>query len=147
MNRGIKIALWCVIAVVLWVGIGLGASTVRRQVVFGDVHTEAAKAVTVGRGDRFSLAVRDRGASVGDHWTQRTAAPDVVTVREERHEPAGGVLAKLGGDGGGDGTRYFVFEARRPGTTTVVLSNCFQGCTPGWREAVSRSISWTITVE
>ncbi len=147
MNRGIKITLWCVIAVVLWAGISWGAVAARRRVIFGDVHTEAAKSVTVGRGDHFSLAVRDRGGSVGDHWTQQTAAPEIVTLREERHEPHGGVLAKLDGDGGGDGTRYFVFDARKPGVTTVVLRNCFQGCAPGWRDELSRSVTWQITVE
>src|SRR5437016_4905485 len=42
---------------------------------YGGVHAEGTGTVVVDRGDRFSLAVPDRGASVGDHWTM-SAEPD-----------------------------------------------------------------------
>ncbi|GAT64608.1 chagasin family peptidase inhibitor I42 [Planomonospora sphaerica] len=82
--------------------------------------------VEVAPGQRFSLAV-DENASVGDSWRME-ALPDVAVASfisdEYEHEGEPGTT-------GGGGTRYFVFNAKRPGTTAVTLSNC-------WRCAVDR---------
>jgi hypothetical protein len=148
VNRGIQALLWSVIALVLWVGIVWAAIAVRREVIFGEIHLEADTTVTVDRGDRFSLAVRDRGPSVGDHWTLSVAGTDVLTRVEERHVSSA-LLPQFGEPlmGGGDGTLYVIFTGAKKGTTTVTLSNCFQGCRSDDSRGLSRSVTWTVTVE
>ncbi len=148
MNRGIKIALWCVIAVVLWVGAGLGAITLHRHFRFGAIHTQAVKTITADRGDRFSIAVRDLGGSVGDHWTQSVQPGTGLRFVEDHMVPAS-ISDRVVGPamGGGGGTRYFVYEADAVGTWTITLSNCFQGCMPGRDDTRTGSVAWTVTVD
>lgn len=51
-----------------------------------------------------------------------------------------------GSGGGGGGQRLITFKAKSAGTTTITLSNCFQGCGNERTRALSRSVSWTVTV-
>jgi hypothetical protein len=113
---------------------------------YGEVHAEGT-AVAVGQGDRFSLAVPDRGASVGDHWTL-SMQPEGVVVPVRSQLIAGNIVDRILGPapGGGSGTRYFVLDARRAGTATVTLHNCFQGCHDERTRAASRDVTWTVTV-
>jgi inhibitor of cysteine peptidase len=127
--------------------IGFVVDTVVRRSRYGDVHSEGAAGVAVDRSGRFSLAVRDRGASVGDHWTAAVAPEGIATLR--RSELVGGsIVDRMFGPatGGGGGTRYFVFDARRPGATTITLRNCFQGCDSDRTRGASRDAVWTVTV-
>jgi hypothetical protein len=114
---------------------------------YGEVHAEGAGTVTVDRGDRFSLAVPDRGASVGDHWTV-SAEPDGALALVRSQLIAGNIVDRVLGPapGGGGGTRYFVFDARRPGTATITLHNCFQGCHDERTREASRDATWTVRV-
>jgi hypothetical protein len=114
---------------------------------YGDVHDEGGPVVVVDRSHRFSLAVPDRGASVGDHWTAAVAPEGVVAlVRSE--QVAGNIVDRMTGpaSGGGAGTRYFVFDARHSGAVTITLHNCFQGCQTDRTRALSRDAGWTVTV-
>lgn len=114
---------------------------------YGEVHAEGTAVVAVGQGDRFSLAVPDRGASVGDHWTLSTQPGGVLNpVRTQLI--AGNIVDRVLGPapGGGGGTRYFVFDARRAGTVKVTLHNCFQGCHDERTRAASRDVTWTVSV-
>jgi hypothetical protein len=114
---------------------------------YGGVHAEGTETVVVDRGDRFSLAVPDRGASVGDHWTM-SAEPDGTISPVRSQLIAGNIVDRVLGPapGGGGGTRYFVFDARRPGTVTVTLRNCFQGCHDERTREASRDATWTVRV-
>jgi hypothetical protein len=134
-----------IVAVVGLVGFGVDQAVQRSR--YGDVHTEGATGVAVDRGSRFSLAVPDRGASVGDHWTAAVEPAGIATLT--RTDLVGGNLADrlLGpATGGGGGTRYFVFDARRPGSTMITLRNCFQGCDSDRTRGASRDAVWTVTV-
>jgi inhibitor of cysteine peptidase len=114
---------------------------------YGEVHAEGTGTVVVDRGDRFSLSVPDRGASVGDHWTV-SAEPDGTVSLARSQLIAGNIVDRVLGPapGGGGGTRYFVFEARRSGTVTVTLHNCFQGCHDERTREASRDTTWTVSV-
>jgi hypothetical protein len=115
---------------------------------YGGVHAEGTETVVVvDRGDRFSLAVPDRGASVGDHWTM-SAEPDGTISLVHSQLIAGNIVDRVLGPapGGGGGTRYFVFDAHRPGTVTVTLHNCFQGCHDERTREASRDATWTVRV-
>jgi hypothetical protein len=48
--------------------------------------------------------------------------------------------------GGGRGTTYFTFTADKPGTVTVPVTNCFQGCKDPDDQAASRTVTWSVTV-
>jgi inhibitor of cysteine peptidase len=114
---------------------------------YGGVHAEGTETVVVDRDDRFSLAVPDRGASVGDHWTM-SAEPDGTISLVRSQLIAGNIVDRVLGPapGGGGGTRYFVFDAHRPGTVTVTLHNCFQGCHDERTREASRDATWTVRV-
>ncbi|MFD0275459.1 protease inhibitor I42 family protein [Kitasatospora sp. NPDC127111] len=89
----------------------------------GRVLGAEERSVTVKPGERFSIPVRDN-ASVGDRWSLVDPRPDaavVAEVDEVLDTPDGAEDA----DGAG-GTRYYVFEAKGGGTTTITLFNCFR---------------------
>jgi Chagasin family peptidase inhibitor I42 len=135
-------------AVVVVVGMaGFLALRAVQRARYGDVHTDGTSTVAVHRGHRFSLAVPDRGASVGDHWTV-SAGPDGAVALVRSQLIAGNVVDRVLGPatGGGGGTRYFVFDARRAGTVTISLRNCFQGCHDERTRAASRDVTWTVSV-
>ncbi|GAA1808189.1 protease inhibitor I42 family protein [Planosporangium flavigriseum] len=139
--------IWALAAVVLVGVAGVAVVTGVQRSRHGEVHNGGTTTVAVERSHRFSLAVPDRGASVGDHWTAAVAPDGVVTlVRSE--QAAGNLLDRLIGPniGGGAGTRYFVFDARRPGSATITLHNCFQGCGDDRTRSESRDVTWTVTV-
>ncbi|MEV7006973.1 protease inhibitor I42 family protein [Streptosporangium sp. NPDC051022] len=99
--------------VALVTGCGAGRAVYDFGVV---VHGGVGKTVDVrlSPGKRFSLAVEDN-ASAGDEW-RLAALPDVKVasfISEEHQEGEGA-----------SGTRYFVFNAKYPGTATVTLSDC-----------------------
>jgi hypothetical protein len=70
----------------------------------------------------------------------------VVLARSELI--AGNIVDRVLGpaNGGGGGTRYLVFDARRSGTATVTLHNCFQACGDERTRTASRDVTWTIMV-
>lgn len=80
--------------------------------------------VVIDPGDSFEIAVDDN-ASAGDYWSI-IGMPDPAVVESDgdRFEADG---SGADADGGG-GKRYFRFYARKAGTTTIELRNCFRGC-------------------
>lgn len=79
--------------------------------------------IEVEPGESFTIAVEDN-ASVGDDWSM-SGKPDaaVVTTGGDHY-----VADSEEDTVGGGGTRYFEFEARAAGTTSVELFNCYRGC-------------------
>ncbi|GII26028.1 protease inhibitor I42 family protein [Planosporangium mesophilum] len=134
-------------AVVVAALAGMAAINGVRRARYGDVHPQGDSAVVVGHGHRFSLAVPDRGSSVGDHWTA-AATPDGVVALVRSEQVDGNIADRVFGPaiGGGAGTRYFVFDARRTGSVAITLHNCFQGCGTDRTTAESRDAVWTVTV-
>lgn len=143
-----RISLLVTATLLALAGVAIGVGAVRRHVVLGTVAGEDRPAVEVDRGDRVSIAVRDRGASVGDSWTAATAPPGTLVPVAEHNVPRSWRERLFGRDselaGGGDGTTYFVYEAKRSGSATVTLVNCFQGCDEPTPE--SRTVAWQVTV-
>ncbi|MCP2350331.1 protease inhibitor I42 family protein [Nonomuraea roseoviolacea] len=99
------------------------------------VVVKGAKGATVPvelrSGQRFSLAVPD-DRSAGDSWTLE-ALPDATVAsfisKEARRDDARGVT-------------YFVFNAKRPGTSTIRLYDCWRcggATTPPTEESRLRS--------
>jgi hypothetical protein len=134
-------------AVVLLVAGAVLGPMVSDRVRYGAVYPADRLAVRVPAGARFSLAVTDRGASVGDRW-EVTGPPgaNVTFVRSELvmeslHDRLFGPAP-----GGGGGTRYFTYDARTAGHTTITLHNCFQGCDHPSRQALSSTLTWDVTV-
>jgi hypothetical protein len=133
--------------VALLVVMVLAGTTLADRLHYGTVADRDTTALTVRVGDRFSLTVPDRGASVGDHWTAATDPAGVVSLAGDEQvtdNPAGRLVGPL--LGGGAGTRYFLFDARRAGQTRITLSNCFQGCRYADTQAASIKVTWTVTV-
>jgi inhibitor of cysteine peptidase len=130
--------------------IGLAGLLVVRGVQrarYGEVHDEASTTITVDRGGRFSLTVPDRGASIGDWWTAEIQpAGGVILARSELIYA--NLVDRLVGPatGGGRGTRVFVFDARRSGSVTITLHNCYRGCDNESTRAESRDAVWTVRV-
>ncbi|WP_369183017.1 hypothetical protein [Streptomyces sp. Y1] len=82
------------------------------------------RSVTLGPGDRFSIAVED-SASIGDNWSIVNPKADtavVAAVAQVTDYPPG--YEKYNGGGG---TAFYIFEAKGRGTTTITLFNCFRG--------------------
>jgi hypothetical protein len=98
-------------------------------------------------GDRFSVRVPDRGASVGDDWTASADPADrVVPVGDELVSDS--LVGRLFGaaDGGGGGSRYFRFDAERAGQVTITVTNCLQGCRNDRTRAASETVTWTVKI-
>lgn len=142
-----KRTLWAIAALVVLIAAVWGGFAWRRHATFGTIADEDRASLTVARGERFSLAVPDRGASVGDSWSARIDPAGVLTTAESRMV-RGNIADRIFGPqiGGGGGTRYFIYVADHAGTATVILSNCFQGCDHPTNAAESRNVAWTITV-
>ncbi len=142
-----KRALWAIAAIVVLVAAAWGGVAWRHHATFGTIAGEDRTTLTVDRGDRISLAVPDRGSSVGDSWSARVS-PDGVLSPVDNRKVMGNIVDRIFGPqiGGGGGTRYFVYDADHAGTAAVTLSNCFQGCDHPTKSAESRSVTWTITV-
>ncbi|GAA4604764.1 hypothetical protein BJY16_005132 [Actinoplanes octamycinicus] len=128
-------------------GAGWGLYAWQRHTTYGTVADQQELSVTVATGERLTLAVPDRGASAGDHWTAQVAAPDVVRAVDERLAYSS-VHDRLFGPelGGGAGTRYFIFEAAAPGEVAVTLTNCYRGCKTPADKAESTATIWLVTV-
>lgn len=118
---------------------------------YGSVYRSQTPSIQVDRGDRFSLAVSDAGASVGASWrVQEQTDPAVAGLRRTEvvrslpvvvyHRVAGPFY-----DGGG-GTRYFTFDARKTGRTTIVLYDCYRGCDDPGDLRYSKAVRWDVVV-
>jgi hypothetical protein len=142
------VLIWSAVVLVLLVLGAWGAAALRHHLTYGTVVGEEQPTLSVERGDRFSIGVRDLGSSVGDHWSAQAAPAGALDAAGE-HNVSGNWLDRVGisaqSDGGGAGTTYFSYDARQAGTATVTLTNCFQGCRQPSR--YSRSVTWTITVK
>ncbi|GAA3350511.1 hypothetical protein GCM10020358_76720 [Amorphoplanes nipponensis] len=139
--------MWSLAVVIIVVAGGWGVLTLRAHAIFGTKITEGEPAVRVGPGDRFSLAVPDRGASVGDSWSATVTPAGVLAAEGNRKVMSNFWDRVLGPEaGGGGGTRYFTYTAEARGTARVTLANCFQGCRDDYSRGISRSVTWTVTV-
>src|SRR5262249_15679713 len=96
---------------------------------------------------RFTLAVPDRGASVGDHWIV-SMRPEGAVVLARSELIASNIVDRVFGParGGGAGTRYLVFDARRSGPAILTLRNCFQACGDERPGGGGGEVTWTIPV-
>jgi hypothetical protein len=139
--------VWVVVVVVVLGGLTWGGVVFYRHRVYGTVYSESQTSVTVGKGDRFSLAVPDRGGSVGDYWTARVDPAGLLGDQGKRTRHRA-LLDRVRDPllGGGQGTTFFTYDATATGTAKVTLSNCFQGCDSPESKAASRSVTWAITV-
>jgi inhibitor of cysteine peptidase len=136
------------VVLLLVVAAALFGPRVYERFRYGGIYGAERLTVQVGAGDRFSLAVPDRGASVGDRWEVATV-PDAAVANLVRNELAVASLHDVifgPAPGGGGGTRYFTFAARGRGHTTIALHNCFQGCDRPFRQRLSPTITWDVTV-
>jgi len=135
------------IAVVVVAAAGALAPRAWHRLRYGAEYRASATTVLVAAGDRFSLVVDDRGASVGDSWSvQQQPDPDVARfVRDDLVTP---LRIRIGRPAAGccAGTRYFTFDAHGPGRTTIVLRNCFQGCDNARTRQASTAPRWTVIV-
>jgi hypothetical protein len=124
-----------------------GAIALRTKIRYGTLADRGDPALTVEAGDRFTLTVPDRGPSVGDSWRASIDPAGAATLVNRELVPSNPIDRIFGPAlGGGAGTRYFVFDTSRPGRLTVTLANCFQGCRDPDTQAMSESITWTVTV-
>jgi len=142
-----RVLSWSLAVAILLAGGTWAAVTLQERATFGTKITEDDLTVEVNEGDRFSLAVPDRGASVGDAWSA-TVTPDGVVAAVEDRKVMSNVRDRVFGPeaGGGAGTRYFIYTAEAPGTVRVTLANCFQGCRDDYSRGLSREVTWTVTV-
>ena len=125
-------------------GLTWGGIALHRYETYGTEFTESDLTVTVEAGDRFSLAVLDRGPSVGDSWS---AAPSPLLIVQGERTRYDNALAGFGQELAGccRGTTFFIFDTETTGTTQVTLTNRFQsGHDPSDPE--NRSVTWQITV-
>jgi inhibitor of cysteine peptidase len=144
----VRRALWTVaLTVVLAAAATWGGFAWHRHATYGTIAGEDRTSLTVARGDRLSLAVPDRGPSVGDSWSA-VMAPDGVLTQVDNRMIMSSLADRIFGPltGGGGGTRYFIYEADHSGAASVTVSNCFQGCDHPGKTAESRRITWRITV-
>ena len=140
-----RVLSWSLAVMIVAAAGGWGAWVWWKHATYGRTITEAELTATVEAGDRFSLAVPDRGASVGDSWSA-TVTPEGVLTAVGNRKVISNVYDRIFGPaaGGGAGTRYFTYTAEAPGTARVTVTNCFQGCDEP--SPLSRSVAWQITV-
>ena len=118
-----------------------------RQASYGDRYGENERDIIVTPDALFTVVVPDRGSSAGDTWTASIIDAAVVS-----HEYSTLVANDLLGDwfslapAGHAGLRLITFRARTPGTTTIIVRNCYQGCDTWRTRAESRSVSWIVRV-
>jgi Chagasin family peptidase inhibitor I42 len=114
---------------------------------YGAEFPVSASSARVQVGDRFSLTVNDLGGSVGDSWSVKEQSDPAVArlIHDELVLP---FYERIGPRASGccSGTHYFTFGARQPGTTTITLYDCFQGCGNQRTLRSSTTRSWTVVV-
>ena len=139
--------LWSLVAIAVGAALNWGVVALRDHATFGTIFDEKELTVTVGPGERFSLAVPD-GGSIGDEWSA-TVAPDGVLTATGNRLVMSNLLDRIFGPqaGGGAGTRYFTYSANQPGVATVRLFDCFQGMCNTPYDKYSRAVTWTVTVK
>jgi hypothetical protein len=148
MKRWRRIVLAILAGVVLVGGTTWAVLAIRHRIQFGQVFDESDLHPAVAKGDRFSIAIPDRGGSVGDEWSATVTPADAVSAKGNV-KVMSNLMDRVFGplDGGGAGTRFFTYVADQPGTVTVKLFNCFQGlCKNRNPDPYSRGVTWTITV-
>jgi inhibitor of cysteine peptidase len=148
VSRPKRIVAWSLAALLLIGATTWATQAIRHHLLYGTVFDETELRPRVEQGTRFSLAVPDKGASVGDEWSATVSSGDALLVAGDR-QVMSNLFDRVFGPqvGGGAGTRYFTYVARRPGTVTVQLYNCFRGlCRSGLNDPWSRGVTWTITV-
>ncbi|WP_203816858.1 hypothetical protein [Paractinoplanes ferrugineus] len=142
-----RVIVRAVVAVVVLAGLAWAGVAVYRHQVYGAVFAESQLSVPVDAGDRFSLAVPTSGGSVGDSWTAAGDAAGLLGTPAERtrHD---GLLDRVRDPllGGGEGTKFFTYDASKAGSTSVTLSYCFQGCDNPATQARKRTVTWNVTV-
>jgi len=140
--------VWSLVAVVLVVAVVAGGVAIYRKSTYGSRYGETERSLTTSVGSLFTLVVPDRGPSVGDYWTAKADDP-AVAEQVRSTLVADNLIDRWFGPamGGGAGQRLITFRATAPGTTTITLDNCFQGCGNERTRAESRSVSWRVTVE
>ncbi|OUC92587.1 hypothetical protein CA984_29460 [Streptosporangium minutum] len=109
---------WLAVLLLLALVAGCGAGSAVSDlglIVHGGAGRTADVRLTPGQ--RFSLAV-DENTSAGDSWLMPDL-PDVMVASFISEE-----YRAASDEPGAGGIRYFVFNAKRPGTTTVTISNC-----------------------
>jgi inhibitor of cysteine peptidase len=140
-------AIWTLAAVVLVVAGSVGGMAVYRRATYGIKYGEHQPNVAVSEGGIFTIVVRDRGPSVGDNWTASVSDEATVSPIRSTLIPSSFLDPWFGPKkGGGGGQRLITFRAKAPGNATVTLRNCFQGCWDGRTRALSRSVSWSVSV-
>ncbi|MFI1765356.1 protease inhibitor I42 family protein [Streptomyces sp. NPDC020800] len=108
-----------------------------------DEYGTDKRAITVNAGDEFTLKVPANPA-LGQNWYLAEPRPDakVLKYRGKREEEEGS-----DNTGGGDGTQFFDFTARKSGKAVVKLLHCPMGsCHSGTASATpypSPTDSWT----
>ena len=128
--------------------LGISIPWARHIMRYGAEFPPLESPVRVDSGDRFSLAVLDHGASSGDHWIMREPpAPSIAVLVHE--DLVVSLFSRVGPDRSGccGGTRYFTFDAGRPGNTTIELYNCFQGCDNPRTLQESTALHWDVEIE
>jgi hypothetical protein len=124
MKRWQRILAGILAALVLVGGITWAVQAIRHRVRYGQTFDESALHPAVAVGDRFSLAIPDRGASVGDQWAATVTPANAVTDEGSTQELSSLTERIFGAqDGGGAGTRYFTYTADRPGAVTVATAS------------------------
>src|SRR5436309_2144024 len=97
-----------------------------------DEYGTEKRAITVHAGDKFTLKVPANPA-IGQNWYLAEPRPNskVLKFRGKREEEEGSDNV-----GGGDGTQFFDFTARKRGRTIVKLLHCPMGsCHSGTESA------------
>jgi hypothetical protein len=147
VRQAARIVLWSLVATTVWCALNWSAYRLYEHRTYGAIHDESTLSITVHKGDRLSLEVPDRGASVGDEWSA-TVDPVAALTPVENRMVLGALHDRLFGPlvGGGAGNRYFIYTAGRPGPATVRLYNCFQGGCDRPGDTISRGVTWKITV-
>jgi hypothetical protein len=138
---------WSLAAVVLIVAATAGSVVVYHKVTDGTLHGEPEQDIKTSAGSVFSLVVPDRGPSVGDGWS--ASASDAAVAEQVRSTVvADSLTGRWFGRPPRDelGQRRFTFRALAPGTTTITLTNCVRGCADERDRALSRTVSWNVTV-
>jgi hypothetical protein len=140
--------IWSLVAVVVLVAGVFAGLAIYRDAKYGTRYGESERTLSVASGEVFTLVVPDRGASVGDRWTA-SVSDGAVVAQVGSVLVADSLADRVFGPapGGGGGQRLITFRAQNPGTATIVLSNCFQGCANERTRAASREVSWSVTVE
>jgi predicted secreted protein len=147
--RARKVVLWAGAAAVVVVAGVVGTNLVVHRVSYGAEFTESKTgaesrtAITVDKGDRFSIVVRDN-ASIGDDWSLRDQ-PDQAVATLDGDEYTSDTAWFSEPAAGSGGKRYFTFTAQGSGSTSIVLLNCFR-CGSAQESKDSYAATFEVTV-